>query len=142
MQDRRSVKTRLHSRFRPALERLQRKIAGIKAIVVVRSDGVVVEQLASDSSADTEVLASEFTTLVRIARRTSEDTGAGDLVEHILVSDNAVTIVRYVSEDHFLILVCEIRDQIGRARYELKQTAWELAENGSNLTLDIGHPNI
>ena len=130
MQDTSSAKATLQSRFRPALERLQQKIAGTKAIVVVGSDGVVVEQLAVDSAADTEMLAAEFATLLRIARRTSEDTGAGGLIEHILVSDKAITLARHVSADHFLILICEVRDQIGRARYELKQTAWELGEAG------------
>jgi hypothetical protein len=35
-------------------------------------------------------------------------------------------IARTVSPGHYLILLARAQDQIGRARYELKQAAWEI----------------
>jgi predicted regulator of Ras-like GTPase activity (Roadblock/LC7/MglB family) len=116
-------------RVRSVLDRLRQKIAGTKAIVVVRLDGVVVDHVTANSVADPDLLAAEFATLLRIARRTSADTGIGDVIEHILVSENAITIARQISAGQFLIVVTGISDQIGRARYEIKQAAWELRES-------------
>lgn len=79
-----------------------------------------------DPAPNTELLAAEFAMLLRIAGRTSEDTGIGGLIEHILVSDKGITIARHIATDKFLILVFDMQDQIGRARYEMKQAAWEL----------------
>ncbi len=114
------------SRFRGVLERLRQNVAGARAIVVAASDGMVLDQVSLDPAADVDLLAAEFAMLLRIAGRTSEDTGSGGLVEHILVSEKAITIARHISPEQFLILVFDIQDQIGRARYEMKQAAWEL----------------
>jgi predicted regulator of Ras-like GTPase activity (Roadblock/LC7/MglB family) len=122
------AKPTLQSPLRAVLERLQHTIAGTKAIVIVGANGVIVEQVTADPTVDMEMFVAEFATLLRIARRTSEDTGVGDLSEHILISDKAVTIARHISADRFLILVSQIQDQLGRARYEIKQAAWELRE--------------
>ena len=84
------------------------------------------DQVLVDPAPNIELLAAEFAMLLRIAGRTSEDTGIGGLIEHILVSDKGITIARHISADQFLILVFDMQDQIGRARYEMKQAAWEL----------------
>jgi predicted regulator of Ras-like GTPase activity (Roadblock/LC7/MglB family) len=79
---------------------------------------------------DLDTIATEFATLLRIAGRTSEDTGAGNLVEQIVISEKSIVIARHVSAEEFLILVCRSQDQIGRARYELRQAAWEIQRRG------------
>lgn len=112
--------------FRDTLQQLREKIAGTRAILVVGPDGVLVDCLVEDPETDVETLAAEYPTLLRIAERTSEDAGGGRLVELILVSDNAVTVARSISSGHFLVLVTTVHDQIGRARYELRQAAWEI----------------
>jgi len=86
----------------------------------------VVDYVADDRGLNLEPIAEEYATLLRIARSASEDSGAGNLVENVLVSEQSVMIARSISPDHYLILLSQARDQIGRARYELKQAAWDL----------------
>jgi predicted regulator of Ras-like GTPase activity (Roadblock/LC7/MglB family) len=88
----------------------------------------VVDHVLDDPALSLETIAGEYATLLRIARSASQDSGAGNLVENVLVSENSVMIARSISEDHYLILLSRSPDQIGRARFELKQAARELGQ--------------
>jgi predicted regulator of Ras-like GTPase activity (Roadblock/LC7/MglB family) len=112
-------------RFRQVLENLRKNVAGIQALILVGPQGVV-EELVEDSKLDLETIVGEYTTLLRIARSASKDSGAGDLVENIVVSERSIMIARSIPPEHYLILLSRSQDQIGRARYELKQAAWEI----------------
>ena len=107
------------------LEKLRKNVAEIQALILVGPEGVI-EQIVEDSSLDLDTIVGEYTTLLRIARSASEDSGAGDLVENIVVSERSIMIARGVAPGQYLILLSRSQDQIGRARYELKQAAWEI----------------
>src|SRR5207237_7362475 len=115
----------IQARFREVLERLRKGVADIQAVILVGPDGVV-DYVLDDPSLNIETIAAEYATLLRIARSASEDSGAGNLVENILVSEKSIMIARSLSPDHFLILLSRAQDQIGRARYELKLAAREI----------------
>jgi predicted regulator of Ras-like GTPase activity (Roadblock/LC7/MglB family) len=99
-------------------------------MVLVGPEGVV-DHVLDDPALNLETIAGEYATLLRIARRSSLDSGAGNLVENILISENSVMIARRIADDHYLIVLSRSRDQIGRARYELKQAAWEIAQSAT-----------
>ena len=86
----------------------------------------LIDYVVDDPAIKVETLGEEYATLLRISRSASEDSGSGSLVENILVSEKSVMIARRISPDHYLILVSASSSQIGRARYELKQAAWEI----------------
>jgi predicted regulator of Ras-like GTPase activity (Roadblock/LC7/MglB family) len=113
------------AKFRRALEKLRKKVTDIQAVILVGPEGVV-DRMVQDSTLDIETIAGEYITLLRIARSASEDSGAGNLIENIVVSERSIMIARSISSDHYLILLSKSQDQIGRARYELKQAAWEI----------------
>lgn len=110
---------------RDILDNLPKKVPGIQAVILA---GVheVLDCVVVDPSLDIDTIASEFATVHRIASRASEDSGAGNLVEQVVVSEKSTILARSVSLEEFLILVCRRQDQIGRARYELRQAAWEI----------------
>lgn len=115
----------VQTNFRILLERLRNRINDTQAVVLVGPDGVV-DHILADPSLNIESVVAEYAMLLRIAGRTSEDTGGGKLVEQIVVSERSVVIARSVSPQYFLILLCRTQDQIGRARYEIKQAAREI----------------
>jgi predicted regulator of Ras-like GTPase activity (Roadblock/LC7/MglB family) len=112
-------------RFRPVLEKLGKNVADVQALFLVGPEGVV-EQIVEDATLDLDTIVAEYTTLLRIARSASEDSGAGDLVENIVVSERSIMIARSIASEQYLILLSKSQDQIGRARYEVKQAAWEI----------------
>jgi predicted regulator of Ras-like GTPase activity (Roadblock/LC7/MglB family) len=100
-------------------------VTDIQAVILVGPEGVV-DRVVEDATLDIETIVGEYITLLRIARSASEDSGAGSLVENIVISERSIMIARSISPEHYLILLSRAQDQIGRARYELKQAAWEI----------------
>jgi predicted regulator of Ras-like GTPase activity (Roadblock/LC7/MglB family) len=113
------------ARFRGVLDNLRRNVTDIQAVILVGPEGII-DRAVEDAALDIETIAGEYITLLRIARSASQDSGAGDLVENIVISERSIMIARSVSPEHYLILLSRSQDQIGRARYELKQAAWEM----------------
>jgi predicted regulator of Ras-like GTPase activity (Roadblock/LC7/MglB family) len=111
--------------FRQVLEKLRKNVAGIQALILVGPEGVV-EHIVVDGTLNLETIVGEYTTMLRVARSASEDSGAGDLVENIVVSERSIMIARSIAAELYLILLSRSQDQIGRARYEVKQAAWEI----------------
>ena len=103
-------------------------MSNIQAVLVLGPQGVV-ESAVDDPALNLEQIVEEYATLLRIARSASEDSGAGNLVENILISEKSVMIARSISPDRDLLLLCRAQDQIGRARYELKQAAWAIRKS-------------
>ena len=114
------------ARFRKALDKLRRNVTDIQAVILVGPEGVV-DRVVEDATLDIETIVGEYITLLRIARSASEDSGAGNLVENIVISERSIMIARNISPEHYLILLSRSQDQIGRARYELKQAAWVIS---------------
>ncbi|PYS09008.1 MAG: hypothetical protein DMG15_25200 [Acidobacteria bacterium] len=111
--------------FRKVLTQLRKNVAHIQAVILVGPEGVV-DQMVEDSSLDIETIVGEYITLLHIARSASEDSGAGALVENIVVSERSIMVARSIAPEHYLIVLSKSQDQIGRARYELKQAAREI----------------
>jgi predicted regulator of Ras-like GTPase activity (Roadblock/LC7/MglB family) len=119
-----TLKTLQQTGFRQVLEKLRKNVTDIQAVIFVGPAGVI-EQMVADATLDLETIVGEYTTLLRIARSASDDSGAGDLLENIVVSERSIMIARSIASEHYLILLFRSKDQIGRARYELKQAARE-----------------
>jgi predicted regulator of Ras-like GTPase activity (Roadblock/LC7/MglB family) len=92
------------SKLRLALEKLSKNVADIQALILIGPEGVV-EQIVEDPTLDLDTIIDEYTTLLRIARSASEDSGAGDLVENIVVSERSVMIARSIASEQYLILL-------------------------------------
>ncbi len=115
----------VQTEFRDILDTLRKKVSNTQAVILAGPDEVV-DCLLVDPALDLDTIAAEYATLLRIAGRTLEDTGSGNLVEQIVVSDKSIMIARSVSPEEYLILLCRTQDQIGRARYELRHAAREI----------------
>jgi predicted regulator of Ras-like GTPase activity (Roadblock/LC7/MglB family) len=122
------TEARVQSTFREVVAKLRRTLTQIQAVMLVGPQGVVAH-VVDDQELNFDLIAEEYAMLLRVARSASEDSGAGNLLENILVSEKSVMIARSVSPDHSLILLSRTQDQIGRARYELKQAARHLAKS-------------
>ena len=115
----------IQAKFREVLAKLRNGVTDIQAVILVGPEGVL-DYVLDDASLNLETIAGEYATLLHIARSASEDSGSGNLVENIVVSEKSIMIARSVAAEHYLILLARSQDQLGRARYELKQAAWEI----------------
>ena len=115
----------IKAKFRDVLAKLRTSVTDVQALILVGPEGVV-DYVLDDTSLNLETIACEYATLLQIARSASQDSGSGNLVENIVVSEKSIMIARSVAAEHYLILLARSLDQLGRARYELKQAAWEI----------------
>ena len=110
------------------LKKLRKSVTGFQGVILVGPDGVV-NHVVDDPALNIETIAGEYATLLRIASSASQDSGAGNLVENIVVSEKSIMLARTISPENYLILLSRSQDQIGRARYELRQAAREMEKS-------------
>jgi predicted regulator of Ras-like GTPase activity (Roadblock/LC7/MglB family) len=114
-------------KFREAVSSLRSEVAGVKAIILIGLDGEVLDYFVADPAFDIGTFVAEYTTLLRIASRTSEDTGSGELREHISVSERTIAFARAIPSGSYLVLISDAGALVGRVRYELRMAAKVLA---------------
>lgn len=110
----------------PALENmfaeLRQKVPEVRAIFLLTTAGKLTARAAADPHSKTDALIAEYATFLRIAQRTFEDMGMGDVNEHLHVSGSGVIVVRRINTDHFAVVFCSAVEQLGRLRYELRRS--------------------
>jgi predicted regulator of Ras-like GTPase activity (Roadblock/LC7/MglB family) len=106
---------------------LKAGVPEIQALFLVHSDGSVVDQCAIPRPGfDADALTGEYLPLLQIARRASEDMGAGRVSEHILVTASSIVVASYLPSNHFSIVVTSNSAHLGRLRYEIKRFSADL----------------
>lgn len=109
--------------FTDTLTKIVERIEGCAAVVILGIDGIPIERQVRDidPSLDIDLIATEFTTLVRRSIRTASDTGLGDLREMVIVTDLMTFVLRPITSEYFLFLALNPGGNVGRARFELRK---------------------
>ena len=109
--------------FLDTLTNVVDRIEGCAAVVILGIDGIPIERQVRDldPALDIDLIAIEFTTLVRRSMRTASDTELGEMREMILVTDLMTFLLRPITADYFLLLALNPGGNVGRARYELRK---------------------
>jgi predicted regulator of Ras-like GTPase activity (Roadblock/LC7/MglB family) len=110
------------SRCRTVLSKLRETLPGIKAVIILGSDGELRDSAATEPGLDASALASEYAMLLRIGERTSHDTGMGAVHEQILISSSSMVLIQHLPNGRFAIFVCAPDEHLGRLRYELRRS--------------------
>lgn len=110
------------NRCRAVLSTLREVLPGIRAVILLGSDGELRDYAATDPGLNASVLASEYAMLLRIGERTSYDTGMGEVREQILISSSSMVLVQHLSNGRFAIFICAPDEHLGRLRYELRRS--------------------
>ncbi|HEY6331878.1 MAG TPA: hypothetical protein VI756_21300 [Blastocatellia bacterium] len=99
------------------------RVEGALAAIIVGIDGIPIERFALDEAGDLdiEMVATEFTTLLRRAMHTAADTGLGPLQEVVLGTERALFLLRPITSEYFLMLALMPGGNMGRARFELRK---------------------
>jgi len=109
--------------FLDSLTAMTDRIEGCAAVVILGIDGIPIERQVRQlhHSFDIDVIATEFTSLVRRSMRTAEDTGLGSLREMVFVTQELTFLLRPITPDYFLLLALNPGTSVGRARFELRK---------------------
>jgi predicted regulator of Ras-like GTPase activity (Roadblock/LC7/MglB family) len=99
-------------------------IMGLDGISVARAGG-------GDTSVDIDVVAAEYTTLIRKSLRNTQDAALGPLRELVVAAENFAFLIKPITAEYFLVLVLRSRGGLGRARFELRKAQLALEEEFS-----------
>lgn len=116
--------------FAKSLEKIMDRIEGSAAAAILGVDGILIERLVRDldPALDAELVAIEFTNLLRRAVVTASDTELGELTEMIVATDLVTFLLRPITAEYFLLLALNPGGNVGRARFELRRTQLDLKE--------------
>jgi len=109
--------------FADTLTTLANRIEGCAAVMILGIDGIPIERRVQhlDMPLDFDMIAAEFTTLVRRSMNTAADTELGELREMVLATAAMTFLVRPITSDYFLLLALNPGGNVGRARFELRK---------------------
>ena len=109
--------------FVDSLAGIANRIEGCAAVVILGIDGIPIERHVRDldPSLDVDMIATEFTTLLRHSIRTASDTELGDLREMVFATDAMTFLLRPITSEYFFLLALNRGGNVGRARFELRR---------------------
>jgi predicted regulator of Ras-like GTPase activity (Roadblock/LC7/MglB family) len=116
--------------FKEMLESIIERTEGSLGALIMGTDGIAVESVVGEAGkeANLDIAAAEFTSLVRNAQRTTNDTGLGSLRELVISLDKAVIAIRLLSREYFVLLAISPEGNLGRGRFELRKAELQLAK--------------
>ncbi len=115
--------------FKEKLNGILDRTEGAIGAIIMGTDGIAVEKVLRNegTEANLDVAAAEFTSLVRNAQRTGNDTGLGSLHELVIALDSVTMLMRLFNRDYFIALALKPDGNLGRGRFELRKAELELA---------------
>ncbi|MEN3335410.1 MAG: hypothetical protein V7641_4775 [Blastocatellia bacterium] len=109
--------------FAETLNHITERIEGCAAAIILGIDGIAIERQIKDVDPllDIDLIATEFTTLVRRNMRTATDAEMGEVREMVFVTDLLTLVLRPITPEYFLMLALNPSGNVGQARFELRK---------------------
>jgi predicted regulator of Ras-like GTPase activity (Roadblock/LC7/MglB family) len=109
--------------FADTLNHITEHVEGCAAAIILGIDGIAIERQIKDIDPrlDIDLIATEFTTLVRRNMRTAADAEMGEMGEMVFVTDMLTLVLRPITSEYFLLLALNPGGNVGRARFELRK---------------------
>jgi predicted regulator of Ras-like GTPase activity (Roadblock/LC7/MglB family) len=114
--------------FSELLESIMQKVEGALGAIVMGMDGISIEKRFLDEAANIEVLAAEYTSLLRSSYSSTPEMGLGTLEEFIISTGHRIILVQMITPEYFMLILLPKNGNLGRARFELKKAKYILAK--------------
>jgi predicted regulator of Ras-like GTPase activity (Roadblock/LC7/MglB family) len=110
------------------LTEIVENIPGGRAVVIMASDGIPIDQVVLDEGGlDLQLLTVEYSTLLGDIRRAVELLEVGEMEEISITSGEMCVVLRVLTRDLFVILVMDRDANVGKGRYLLRLRSHELS---------------
>ena len=114
--------------FADTLSQITERVEGCAAAIILGIDGIAIERQVNeiDPRLDIDLIATEFTTLVRRNMRTAADAEMGEMCEMVFATDALTLVLRPITAEYFLMLALNPGGNVGRARFELRKAQLDM----------------
>jgi len=121
--------------FKESLQTIVSNTDGSLGALIMGADGLSVEKFFNEegAAANLDVVAAEFTSLVRSAARSGNDLALGDLREMVVALGRVTFLMRLFNKDYFVVLAVKPEGNLGRGRYELRKAELKLAHEFTSM---------
>jgi predicted regulator of Ras-like GTPase activity (Roadblock/LC7/MglB family) len=107
--------------FKSVLRETVSNVDGAVGAGLVGLDGIVVDQVSTRADFDMTVAGAEYATIVKSARKASEEFGIGTTNEVMISTEKTTMLMMTVGKDYFVALAMNLDGNLGRGRLELKK---------------------
>jgi len=118
--------------FDETLKSIVDRTDGAVGALIMGLDGISVARVEQPSTdVDIDVVAAEFTALIRKVMRSAEDVAVGALCEIIVTAEKHAFLIKPITAEYFLVMALRNHGGVGRARFELRKAQLILEEEFS-----------
>lgn len=115
--------------FKQVLEEMVSETPGGVGAVLMGYDGIAIEQfVAKGDEVDLQLVAIEYSNVVKEVRNTAEILGTGELQEVSIKTGRYFVIIHAVTPDYFVALTITREGNFGKGRYLLMRDTPRLRE--------------
>lgn len=110
--------------FRDIIQAMLQKVEGTLSVLIVGVDGIIIDRSDSediDDGLNLELVAAEYTSLLKTALRTAEDVEIGQLQELTVFTAHYHFVIKMITDEYYIMFIMRPGGNFGRARYELKK---------------------
>lgn len=107
--------------FKAILTEMISSVDGAIGAGLIGLDGIVIDQVSVKSDFDITVVGAEYATIIKNARKASENFGLGKTSEVLISTESATMIMMTVVEQYFVAIALALDGNIGRGRLEVKK---------------------
>ncbi len=108
--------------FSEMLRETVEKVDGAVSAMILASDGIPVEEYASERLIDLAGLGAEASAVIRDIGFAAENLGLGEAREFSIISDICGIIMRKITDEYYMAIVIKPDGNYGKARFVLKTT--------------------
>ena len=112
--------------FKSVLRETVSNVDGAVGSGLIGFDGMVVDQVSIRSDFDMTLAGAEYATIVKSARKASEEFGIGTTNEIMISTERTTMLMMTVGKDYFVVLAMNLDGNLGRGRLELKKAISKL----------------
>jgi predicted regulator of Ras-like GTPase activity (Roadblock/LC7/MglB family) len=112
--------------FEEVLQEVAVRVDGCVGLMIMGVDGIPIEKLSVDARYNFELLATEWTALLRNTRQTMQDVNAGLMREWVVRTDELILLAVAITDEYFLLGVMRSGGNYGRARFAMKRATFAL----------------
>lgn len=115
--------------FKAALEKIVSGTPGGVGVVLMGFDGIAIEQHFLESNdIDLQLVAIEYSNVVKEIRHTAEVLGTGDLQEVTIKTGRFYVVIHALTKEYFIALTLRREGNLGKGRYLIRRDSSALCQ--------------
>lgn len=107
--------------FKTVLNEILTNVEGSIGAGLMGTDGIVIDQISVKGSFNISDVGAEYATIIKNAKKASENFGLGKTSEILISTEKAMMIMMMISNDYFVAIALELDGNLGRGRLEVKK---------------------